>query len=181
MKPAIAPSARWRDESGTGIVTDSRAIALRMSPSFSRIIAPAMFARSRMPVEQLAHFRIGRLRKVAIPQADRGERLGRTRTDGLVGHVGEFRARRRRADRHCDDDASRTMLSDGLDRCSHGRPGRQPIIDKNHRLASEIHQGTSPPVLALAPFELALYIARDRFYRAIGNTVLPHDVIIVHE
>ena len=66
-----------------------------------------------VPAQELADFLVGRLRKIAVPQADRVERLGRARADGFVGDVGEFPARLRRADRALvidSADGTRTTL-----------------------------------------------------------------------
>src|SRR5262249_9168665 len=67
-------------------------------------------------LEQLANLLVGRLREVAVPQADRVERVRRAGADDLVRLLVELGAGLRCPDRDGDDNAGRPLFAQGGDR-----------------------------------------------------------------
>src|SRR5688572_30185573 len=108
--------------------------------------------------QQLTHFGVGRLREIAIPNADGIERLWGAGANCLISFVLELGTRLESADRHCNDDACRSLLPQARNSGAHRRAGGQAIIDKDDDVATHRAGRPAAAVDAFTPLKFRLLL-----------------------
>src|SRR5207244_7704 len=100
---------------------------------------------------EITNFFIRRLREVAVPHADRVERLRCAGADGFIRHILKVRTGLRCSDGDRDDDALRVLLAQRRYCGPHGGTRGQTVIHENDRLAAHIGWGAVAAIAALTP------------------------------
>ncbi len=70
-----------------------------------------------------------------------------------------------RSYRHCHDDFRRTLLSQCLYRCAHGRASGQSVIDQDRDLIAQLRRGASFTINLFAPLKFGCFLGGHCFNR----------------
>ena len=101
------------------------------------------------------HLLVVGLFEVLIPESDRVERLWHLEAHEIIGEFSNCGTSLRCADRHRDDDLSRTLGAQRGDCGAHRRTGSESIVDENYHPIRDGRKGPIVAVELLAPLELA--------------------------
>jgi hypothetical protein len=111
--------------------------------------------------QQVAHLVVGDGGEVLVPEADGVEWIGRDGADRLVHDPSDRLADHGRRDGDRRYDPARTLGADGLGGGTHGRAGRQAVVDEDHDLAADVGGEPVAAVQPLATGQLAPLVVGD--------------------
>ena len=130
--------------------------------------------------EEIPNFLVARLRKFLVPEANGLKGLWRDGAHNLVHFRPKLFTGVRGGGWYGDHDARRLTLANRLRRRTHRRPGRQPIVDHDHRAALQIGRRPIAPVQSFTPLELTLFDGRRSLDDRAGQVQGAHDVVVEH-
>src|SRR5215470_17808329 len=105
-------------------------------------------------LEQVTYLLVGRLREALVPEANGEEGLWPDDAHQFVSLRCKFLTRCGCGSRDSDDDAGGLLLPHHSDSCTHGGPGRNPIIDEDDGTTAYVIGWAIPPVKAFASLHL---------------------------
>jgi hypothetical protein len=134
-----------------------------------------------MHLEQRLDLAVFDLLEIFVPEPDRAKIFRSRGADHVVGEARERAASIRSCDRHCDDQARRLRQSQRRHRGTHGRSGRQAIVDEHHVSGSDLDRRLVGAVPALAAQNLVKLAPRDFFDDRLVHAHVLHHRSIEHD
>ncbi len=128
--------------------------------------------------QQVADLGITGWLKVLVPQAHGIEWLWGLGTHHLVRHRFQLMAHGTGGNRDSHDNPGRLLLTQGHDSSTHGRAGRQTIIDQDDRTSMHVKRRSATTIVPRAPIQFLLLLGRYGVDDGEGNLEEVHDVFI---
>jgi hypothetical protein len=131
-------------------------------------------------VEQIVYFLVRRLRKIVVPKTHRPKGFRRLGADNLIRNIAEGITGLRRRNRYRDHDLCRSFEPKCLDCGTHGRTGRQAIIDQNHSFPVKVRKRSIAAILSFSPLQLGLLDCRYTLNVGVGYASNTDEIAVEH-